>query len=121
MIQISSLMKSMASRLKELDLSNNQLGPLAAEAIATALPHCPALSRLALAWNSLAGGAQHLAWSLVLIVMQGRGNGGADARTGEGTMKPQNSCLEHLDLAGTNLVAEVSKGYVFLATLVVLP
>ena len=81
-------MKSMSTRLTDLDLANNQLGPLAAESIAAALPHCPALKKLVMAWNSLAGGAQHIAWSLVRIALEGRQESAASRQGGSASSVP---------------------------------
>ena len=69
------------------------------QAIASALPSCSSLASLILAWNSLSGGVQFIAWALTRMGREG------GARVG-GKIVPATR-LTHIDLAGTYLIAEV--------------
>jgi len=69
------------------------------QAISSALPYSSSLASLVLAWNNLSGGVQNIAWALTQIAREG---GARDDGPRKAPM-----CLTHIDLTGTNLMAEV--------------
>ncbi|KAG1672577.1 hypothetical protein FOA52_010678 [Chlamydomonas sp. UWO 241] len=109
--QVGALISSTSASLQQLDLSNNQLGPNAARAIAGVLPACARLQSLCLAWNCLSGGVADLAWGLLASTRQGRtpsptpsgGVNGVDSTPARHSGVHTCVALEHLDLTGTNL------------------